>query len=204
MRLKTFLAMATLIVITLSAGTALAQTSTSPTSTPTAQAAAEKPDLRQLKRDISVFSGVVDNTLRESFKQPYGMLQQTKGAYLPGYGLVFSLEVSLVQLRMRSPFDARPLTRQELDTAFKLKQERIGELEHRVLPRMLADYGSTLELPPTDHLAVVIHLFNFPEEDQTELPSRLVAQVSRQDMLDFKAARIPYDEFAKRVELLKF
>lgn len=201
MPFQTSLAIAALI---LSSFSALAAQTAAQTPAATAPAPAEKPDLRQLKRDISVFSGVIDNTLRESFSQPYGLLQQTKGAYLPGYGLVFSLEVSLVQLRMRSPFDPRPLTRQELDTAFKLKQERIGELERRVLPRLLADYGGTIELPPTEHLAVVIHLFNFPEEDQQELPSRLVAQVSRQDMLEFKTGKILYADFAKRVELLKF
>lgn len=201
MRFQTSFVIATLILSSLSAA---AQTPTAEAPASTAQAPVEKPDLRQLKRDISVFSGVVDNTLRESFNQPYGLLQQTKGAYLPGYGLVFSLEVSLVQLRMRSPFDPRPLTRQELDTAFKVKQERLGELERRVLPRLFADYGSNIELPPTEHLAVVIHLFNFPEEDQQELPSRLVAQLSRQDMLDFKNGKISYTDLAKRVELLKF
>ena len=51
---------------------------------------------------------------------------------------------------------------------------------------------------------VVLHLFNFPEEDREELPGRLVVEASRQDLLDYKQGKIPYPDFAKRLQVLKF
>lgn len=195
-----------LILFTLSGTSAAAQTPGSPAQAPAAatQAPAEKPDLRQLRRDIRVFAGIVDTTIRESLPEPFGLLETTKGTYLPGFGLVFSLEVNLVALRVRSPFDPRPLSKEELEQAFKLKQERIAELEQRMLPRLLADYGANIEMPASDRLAVVMHLFNFPEEDREELPARLVVEASRQDLLEYKQGKIPYPDFAKRVLVLKF
>ena len=189
MRLNHF-AIAILLVLIL-----VAQSSAADTTAPV--------DLRQLKRDINVFSGVLDTTMRESVTEPFGLLEATKGAYLPGFGLVFNLELNLVQLRQRTLFDVRPLTKQELDQAFKQKKERIAHLEES-LPRVLADYGSNIELPPSDRLAVVVYLFKYPEEDPEAFPSRLVAQASRQDLLDFKSGKLAYSDFAKRVEIVKF
>lgn len=169
----------------------------------TAQVASDKPDLRQLRRDIRVFAGVMDTMIKDSAPEPFGLLESTKGAYLPGFGLVFTLEINLVQLRQRSPFDARPLSQQELDQAWKLKRERIALLEER-LPRVLADYGSNIELPASEHLAVVVHLFTYPEEDPEALPSRLVAQANRSDLVEYKAGRMSLPDFAKRVTTVKF
>lgn len=164
---------------------------------------ADRPDARQLKRDIRIFSSVMDTMMHEAVVEPFGLLEKTKGAYLPGFGLVFSLEINLVQLRMRSPFDLRPVSREELEQAAKQKQQKVGPLRDQ-LARALADYGSNIELPPTDHLAVIVHLFNYPEEDQEALPSGIAAQVSRRDLIAYKSGKLSYTDFVKRVEFVNF
>lgn len=184
-------AIAILLIFLLSAGSLAADQTNAPV------------DLRQLKRDINLFAGVLDTTMRESLTEPFGLLEATKGAYLPSFGLVFNLELNLVQLRQRSLFDVRPLSKEELDQAFKQKKQRIARLEES-LSRVLADYASNIELPASDRLAVVVYLFKYPEEDPEAFPSRLVAQASRQDLIDYKSGKLSYSDFAKRVEIVKF
>src|SRR5437867_718220 len=74
-------------------------------------------DYSAIKKDLAVFQGVVDTTVRQNLQGPFPILGSTKGTYLPEYGAVFNLEVNLYQIRVISPFDLRPHTDKELNDA---------------------------------------------------------------------------------------
>jgi hypothetical protein len=48
------------------------------------------PDLSALKGEMKVFEAVIDGTMGQAFAAPFGLLEKTKGTYLPGFGLAFS------------------------------------------------------------------------------------------------------------------
>src|SRR5215831_19426128 len=86
-------------------------------------------DYSGIKKELVVFQGVVDTTVRQLFQGPFPILGSTKGTYLPEYGAVFNLEVNLYQIRHISPFDLRPHTNQELKEAYSAMLKRIETLK---------------------------------------------------------------------------
>jgi hypothetical protein len=52
-------------------------------------------NLAALKAEMKVFEAVIDGTMAQTFAPPFGLLENAKGVYLPGFGLAFSLEVNL-------------------------------------------------------------------------------------------------------------
>jgi len=74
-----------------------------------------------LKAEMKVFEAVIDGTMAQTFAPPFGLLEKTKGTYLPGFGLAFSLEVNLYPMRAPNPFNMTRLSKAELDKGQKAK-----------------------------------------------------------------------------------
>jgi hypothetical protein len=160
------------------------------------------PDYGALKAEMRVMEAVIDETMGQTFTPPFGLLEKTKGAYLPDFGLVFSLEVNLYPLRSLSPFDMRPLTKSELDKAAKTKRERI-EVIKKSLPRLLADHGSSLRgLSAQESVAVIVHLFQVPTEGEN-LPTQLIVEVRKADLEQNWGKMISYEQLLEKVRILE-
>jgi len=171
-----------------------------------AQTAATLPevDLRGLKIQLQVFQDLVNRSIQQSFEQPFTLLQDAKGSYLPHFGAVFQLEVNLHPMRLISPFDMRPYTPEELRKARDAKLQRVRELKTR-LSALLLEHGTKLsEVPPDQGVAIVVHLFNLPSEQSEALPTQLVIETSRAVLLDAQAQRTTVAEFQKRGLFLEF
>lgn len=156
-----------------------------------------------LKGEMKVLDAVIDQTMAQTFAPPFGLLEKTQGTYLPDFGLVFSLEVNLYPMRMPNPFDSRPVTKQEIETARKAKVERIEKIKESV-PRLLADHaGGLRDLNPDESVAVVTHLFELQTEEQN-LPAQLVVEVKKSDLDDYQDKKISFEGLLakmKRIEL---
>jgi hypothetical protein len=162
----------------------------------------EGQDLVALKAQMRVLEAVVNETLAQTFVPPFGVLEKAKGSYLPDFGVVFSLEVNLYPIRVPSPFDMRPLSKEELEKARKAKLERIGIIK-QTLPRLLADHASALrELSANDSIAVVVHLFYVPVEGDN-LPSQVVIEVKKSDLEQFWDKKLSFEELHSRVRTLE-
>jgi len=160
-------------------------------------------DLRALKAQLEAFQSIVNRDIAQTFAQPFVLLQDTKGTYLPQFGVVFHLEVNLHPLRMLNMFDRRPYTEEELQKAREAKLEKVGELKTR-LSALLLEHGTKLtEVPADQNVAVVVHLFNLPSESEG-LPTQLVMETSRGALLEAQAKRMPAAEFEKRQSFLEF
>ena len=161
-------------------------------------------DLRSLKVQLQVFQDIVNRNMQQSFEQPFTLLQDAKGSYLPHFGAVFHMEVNLHPLRLISPFDMRPYTPEELRKARDAKLERVRELRTR-LSALLLEHGVKLsEVPPDQGVAIVVHLFNLPSEQSEGLPTQLVIETNRATLLDAQAQRMTVAEFQKRGLVLEF
>ena len=156
-----------------------------------------------LKAEMKVFEAVIDGTMAQTFAPPFGLLERTKGTYLPGFGLAFSLEVNLYPLRAPSPFNVTPLSKAELDKAQKAKRERIATIKESV-PRLLADHAMSLrDLSSDDFVAVVVHLFGAQSGD-TDFPDQLVVETKKSDLDHFWDKKISYQELTAKMRILEF
>jgi len=148
--------------------------------------------MRALKGEMKVFEAVIDQTLSQTFPPPFGVLEKTKGTYLPDFGVAFSLEVTLYSVRTPSPFDLRPTTPEELEKARKIKLERIALIK-KSISHLLADYASGLrDVWPEESIAIVVHLFHIQAEAE-KLPSQIVIEVRKQNLDDFWDRKISFD-----------
>ena len=159
-------------------------------------------NLSALKNEMKVFEAVIDGTMAQTFAPPFGLLERTKGTYLPGFGLAFSLEVNLYPLRAPSPFNVTPLSKAELDKAQKAKRERIATIKESV-PRLLADHAMSLrDLSSDDFVAVVVHLFGVQSGD-TDFPDQLVIETRKSDLDQFWDKKISYKELVAKMKVLE-
>jgi hypothetical protein len=140
--------------------------------------------------------------MAQTFAPPFGLLEKTKGTYLPSFGLAFSLEVNLYPLRTPNPFNTAPLTNAEVQKARKEKLERIAAVKESV-PRLLADHAISLrDLSSHDFVAVVVHLFEM-EPGDTEFPDQLVIETRKSDLDHFWDKKISYAELVAKMKILE-
>jgi hypothetical protein len=158
--------------------------------------------LSALKGEMKVFEAVVDGTMAQTFAPPFGLLEKTKGTYLPGFGLAFSLEVNLYPMRVPNPFNMTPLSKAELEKAQKMKLERIATIKQSV-PRLLADHAVSLrDLSSDDSIAVVVYLFEM-EPGDTKFPDQLVIETRKSDLNQFWDKKISYEELVAKTKILE-
>jgi hypothetical protein len=159
-------------------------------------------NLGALKGEMKVIEAVIDGTMAQTFAPPFGLLETTKGTYLPGFGLAFSLEVNLYPMRSPNPFNVTPLSQAELDKAHKVSLERIATIKESV-PRLLADHARSLrDLSSGDSVAVVVHLFEVPADD-IKFPDQLVIEAKKSDLDQFWDKKISYRELTARMTILE-
>jgi hypothetical protein len=106
-------------------------------------------------------------------KNPFNLLALTRGLYLPGYGVVFTAEVELVQNQ------AMPMFRQNItaETKAALHDRKIRHLD--LLRKQMADMIATSAkdltfLGPNEKVVVAIRLWYDTWEDKTGLPDQIV------------------------------
>ena len=161
-------------------------------------------NLHTLKSQMEAFQTALNRNIQGSFEQPFALLQDAKGTYLPDFGVAFHLEVNLYPMRLITPFDMRPYTPAELTKARSSKMERIRALR-KSLSGLLLEQGEKLgALPPEQNIAVVVHLFNLPSEQSVDMPTQLVLETSRRALLESKAQRMTAEDFQNKVTFLAF
>jgi hypothetical protein len=159
-------------------------------------------NISALKGEIKVFEAVIDGTMSQTFTAPFGILERTHGTYLPSFGLAFSLEVNLYQVRSPSPFNMRPLSKEELETARKENTQRIASIKGLV-PRLLADHATSLrDVKSDDYIAVVVHLFNMQTGDN-KFPGQLVIESRKSDLDQFWDKKISYQDLLGKMTIFE-
>jgi hypothetical protein len=161
-------------------------------------------DYPAIKRDLAVFQGVVDTTVKQTVPGFLPVLGSTKGVYLPEYGAVFGLEVNLYRIRQLSPFDLRPLSQQELEEAYTLAMKRLDSVKGNLI-KVMGEHGSALgPLKPPDYLTVVVYIFPVETGTAHSLPSQLVLRAKRSMINDYRENKLSFPDFAKKVEVALF
>ena len=160
--------------------------------------------LAMLRSQVRQFQELINRDLQISLDHPFGMLQDTKGIYLPRFGVVFHMELNLAPMRMVSVFDVRPYSEQELQQTHDAKLQRIRELKTH-LSELLRVHGAEMNaLPPDQNVAVVVHLFHMPSERTEGLPTQIVVEISRGVLADPQAQTASAEEFRNKISFFDF
>ena len=177
--------------------------SSAPDAGPEAQAQPPAPvDRAQLRGQIEQFQAVIENALRQDLRST--VLSAPRGAYLEGYGAVFSTEASLYRIRPLTPFSSRPYSSQELEQAYRSALERVDRLKEN-LRQAVAEHGSLLEqLQPSHTLAVIVHLYNGVADPGRPYPSQLIFKARAESVDDYRQGRITMDELVGQVRISQF
>src|SRR5262249_56123178 len=117
--------------------------------------AAQAPaDGRTWRASLKASERTIDERVQQmTARAPFVLLGTTRGAYLAGYGAVFTVEVNLVPVAGLSPF--RPAySPQEIQNLNKQKREKLVLLKAG-LRQLLVDQAATLSLvPPPEKVAL--------------------------------------------------
>ena len=162
------------------------------------------PDINSIKKELVVFQGIVDATLKQHLPGPFSLLGSTKGTYLPEYGAVFNVEVNVYQIRQLSPFDLRPLSQKELTDAYDQMLARIKTIKG-LLVKTIGDHGTSLDLlKPEENVTVVAHLFAAGPDPKREFPSQVVFSAKKSVIEEYRERKLSLEEFAKGMRVLQY
>ncbi len=175
------------------------------TAPPVPDAAPRSPapvDEGRLRGQIERFQAVIENALRRNVGST--VLSTPKGAYLDGYGAVFSTEASLYRLRPLTPFSPEAYSRQELDQAYQAALDRVERLKGD-LRQAVAEHGSLLgQLKPDHTLAVIVHLYNGVADPGRPYPSQLIFKARAGSVSDYRQGKITMEELVRQVRISQF
>ena len=162
----------------------------------------EKQSLTRMREQIGVMESVLNGNLNQIFPAPFAYLDKARGAYLPGYGVVFAFEVNLnPQPASLGPFGPeRPVAsaRERADEARKNRQSALDMSE-----RVLADFGHSLEqVPAGESVAIVIH--GTAAGPQGIEKSTTVVRAQKRDIDQFRANTIDRAAFLHRLQVLEY
>ena len=159
-------------------------------------------DQGRLRVQIERFQEVIQNVLRRNVGST--VLSSPRGAYLEGYGAVFSTEASLYRIRPLTPFGPKTYSRQELDEAYQAALDRVEHLKEN-LRQAVAEHGSVLgQLKPDHTLAVIVHLFNGVGDPRRPFPSQLIFKARAGSVNDYREGKITMEELVRQVRISQF
>ncbi len=149
--------------------------------------------------NISALKEVETSTDARFRGDPWEMLGDTRGTYLPGYGAVFTFEMSLVQMTPISPFHMS-VTPQEIKSVHDRKVKQLAVLKDTMRDLIAKASASLTGLPASEQVVFEARLLYQPYEDHTGLPWRLAMIGNRQKMLDAIARHATPADIAALIE----
>lgn len=120
---------------------------------------------------------------------PFELLGNTRGAYLDGYGAVFTTEVSLAFTQGPNPFRG-PLTKQEIAGVHERKKQRLPVLRQAMQDFLIAAGASLDNVDAKEKVAYFVNLYYHNWEDTTGLPQQIVMESEKQKLLDVQSGRL--------------
>jgi len=126
---------------------------------------------------------------------PWQPLGDARGTYLPGYGAVFTFEMSLVNVTPITPFHVE-VTPQEVKSVHARKIKKLPLVRSAMRDLIVKSATALSSLPSTEQITLEAFLDYFSFEDRTGLPRRLIMTANRQKVLDAVARHATAAELA--------
>ena len=98
---------------------------------------------------------------------PWEALGDARGTYLPGYGAVFTFEMSLVNVMPITPFHVS-ISAQEIKSVHARKIKKLPLVKSAMQDLIVKSATTLSALPPTEQITVEAFLDYFSFEDRTQ------------------------------------
>jgi len=166
-----------------------------------AEPAITKPDVRD---SLETVERTMSDRLRtnEVLSTMY-VLWRPRGAYLEGYGAVFTVELNLVPMGDISPFQKAYSAEQKRQLNVR-KRQRLEDLTEQTRELLVEAAKQLNVVPEGEKVALAVTLFHYNWEDVTGLPSQLVVQAPRSALLAGAAGNLSKAELKARVQERQF
>ncbi|MBZ5537448.1 MAG: hypothetical protein LAO31_15945 [Acidobacteriia bacterium] len=158
-------------------------------------------DLAVVKQNIEVFEGILSTVLQQNFTDPFAVLEKPKGAYLDGFGAVFSFEIDIATVKRPNLFSQARSTPEEENKVFNERLPKLREL----MQKTLAEHGDSMtSIGPAEQIAVVAQLFNSGFLSRPMELKTVIVRIAKKNILDYKAGRLNYDDLKKKMEVSQY
>jgi hypothetical protein len=148
------------------------------------KAAPRRDELAAIERSFD------DKFTRFNVSQPMELLGLTRGVYLPGYGAVFTAELSLLQGPVISPFRPK-VTKEEAVQIRAAKLKRLPEVRSLMRELLVASAASLDSVPPEEQIVIGVSFIYANWEDVTGLPKSILMQARRSQLVEVAMNRQP-------------
>lgn len=158
-------------------------------------------NLAALKKDAQIFEGIINDILKQNFKNPFALTLEPKGAYVRGHGAVFFFHLNINRGRIRTPFGevADPSAGPE-----RSKEEQI-RLVRDLMIQCLANYGPTIQpLNGHDRITITAHIEDRSEFDPTKSTTVMVLSVLKDDVDAVALKRVTMEKFREKVQVVQY
>jgi hypothetical protein len=131
----------------------------------------------------SNFKEVETETNARFAGEPWDLLGDARGSYIPGCGAIFTFELSLVSVPPLNPFKLT-VTPQEVRGIHDRKIKQLAVLKTEMQDLVVKAASSLASMPPGEQIIFEARLLNRSFEDSRGLPNRLIMTANRQKLLD--------------------
>jgi hypothetical protein len=160
----------------------------------------EKTGLTKTREQIRVLESVLNQSLSQAFPAPFAYLDTARGAYLPGYGVVFTFQMNLSRPSM-GPFEGESTPQSERLKREEAKRRRDAAKE--MSERVLADFSHTLDqLSPDESVAIVIYGSAVGQLGLEK--STTVLRAQKRDIDAFRANTMDRAAFIRKLQVLEY
>lgn len=168
-----------------------------------------------LKRDTQIFEGIVRGVLKQSFTDPFAVTAEPRGAYLQGYGVIFTFQITVGRTKIRTAFGEIDLRRlgETMDNrrggdksgkATSRVRDQLGVMKESMI-QTLQDYGSTIkQLGGHDHIAITAYVKDRSVLDEMKSSKVMVLTTTKDDVDLVAMKKISADSFKGRVHIVEY
>ncbi len=157
-----------------------------------------------LRDQIAAAEQVVDQRFQAvGTDTPMAVLGNSRGAYIEGYGVVFSVQVNIAPVGNVNPF-RRAYSDEEIHQINIRKRQRIETLEQRTRELLVELSASIPGLPANEKIAIAVSLFHFAWEDLTALPKQMVMAAAKSVLAQAKSGALPLADLRSRLNIRYF
>ncbi len=157
------------------------------------------PETAASRVPVSALNEIEKTTDDRFTANPWDSLGDTRGSYLPGYGAIFTFEMSLVRVTPISPFHLA-VTPEEVKSVHDRKVKQLAVLKQTMRELLVRASATLTTIPPTEQICFEAYLFSQSFEDHRGLPSRLTMSANRQKLADAVARHAKPADIAALIE----
>lgn len=158
-------------------------------------------NLERLKQDTEIFERIVHEVLKQNFSDPFAITGEPRGAYLQGYGMLFSFQINVNRRTIRTPFgevrDPRP-------TSKRTTEEHMRVIRTTLIDALM-EYGDSIEqLGGHDRISIAAYVDDRNELDVRKSRKTLVLTASKDDVDLVALKKISAENFRDRVGVMEY